>query len=250
MNLIEVKEWTIERGQDIDGGMLFASFTRYLYRELDDPEVEESLSTRIDTGFDRLLGGCLFLSFAALAVLEDLVDWDRWGEELGGVFAYENLEADDDKPYTDPTAMDLAAFLLREIPEWYDIAENWMVPTEDELKERLTRWCRACKLPLKGDPPAEAAPLVLVVPVVPERTHVELPYDFEDFGLTRTELQDKYAAAQEHPEYTNLRWGVEAPTKPYWDWVMATSPRTTKTPSKASGAGTPTHHPPEKGATA
>ncbi|MNF92184.1 hypothetical protein D3C84_748210 [compost metagenome] len=77
-------------------------------------------------------------------------------------------------------------------------------------------------LPLKGDDP-ETAPVGFIRPelVEPERTHVELPYDFEDFGLNLTELQDKYAAEQEHPEYTNLRWGQEAPTQPYWDWVMA-----------------------------
>lgn len=186
------------------------------------------MSSRIDTSFDRMLGGCLFLSLATLAVLEDMVDWDRWGEEQGGVFAYEHLEASDEKPFTDPEAMDLAAFLLREIPEWYGIAENWMVPIEYELKDLLTRWCRAVNLPLLGDPPAAAddgesalAPLILVTPADPQRTHVELPYDFEDFGLNLTELQDKYATEQEHPEYTNLRWGREAPTTPYWDWVMA-----------------------------
>jgi hypothetical protein len=228
MNLIQVKSWNIERGDDICAAMLMGSFTRYLYRELDDPAIETNLSGRIDTGFDRLHGGCLFLSFTAMAVLEDLVDWDRWQDQGGGVLAYEHLEADDDKPYSDPGATDLAAFLLREIPEaaWYEIAENWDVPNNTELTDLLTRWCRACKLPLVGDEAADdgesaLAPLILVSPATPERRCDSLPYDFEDFGLNLTELQDKYAAEQEHPEYTNQRWGREAPTTPYWDWVMA-----------------------------
>jgi hypothetical protein len=227
MHLNHVISWNIERGQDIEAAMLMGSFTRYLYRDLDKVVVptRPGFHEHVETTFDRLHGGCLFLSFTALAVLEDLVDWDRWGEEGGGVFNYEHLEASDDQPFTEGT--DLAAFLLREIPApiWYEIAENWDVPNEAELIELLTRWCRACKLPLVGDEAADdgesaLAPLILVSPAEPERRCDSLPYDFEDFGLTRQELQDKYAAEQEHPEYTNQRWGVEAPTKPYWDWVM------------------------------
>lgn len=235
MKLIQVKSWNIERGNDICAAMLMGSFTRYLYRELDDPDIDPCLSGRIDTGFDRLHGGCLFLSFTAMAVLEALIDWDRWQEEGGGVFAYENLEADDDKPYT--AAPDLAAFLLREIPEasWYQIAENWMVPDDTELKELLVRWARAVKLPLMGDPvtadddeeegdgESAIAPLVLVQPGL--RVHVDtshnLPYDYEDFGMDLDELKAKYVAEQEHPEYTNAQWATQAHDQPYWEWVAA-----------------------------
>lgn len=243
MNLTEVKTWTIERGQDIDGGMLMGSFTRYLYRDLDAVVVpsKPSFYDSIETSFDRLHGGCLFLSFAALSVLEDLIDWDRWGEEQGGVFAYEQLEAHDEKPYSDPDTTDLAAFLLREIPEdaWYQIAENWLVPTEAELKHLLTRWALLVNMPLETEVVLDAEDLqfladceaaraakaakasALNAAPEPERRCDSLPYDFEDFGLNLTELQDKYAAEKEHPEYTNGRWGREAPTTPYWDWVMA-----------------------------
>lgn len=217
MRLNHVKSWTIDRGDDICAAMLMGSFTRYLYRDLDAVVVptRPSFHEGVETSFDRLHGGCLFLSFATMAVLEELVDWDRWGEEGGGVFAYEHLEADD-QPYTE--GLDLAAFLLREIPApiWYEIAESWDVPNEVELTDLLTRWAVAVSLPLVDS----AVPLAAAAPE-PTRTHVELPYDFEDFGLNLTELQDKYAAEKEHPEYTNGRWGREAPTTPYWDWVMA-----------------------------
>ena len=226
MNLIQVRSWNIERGQDICAAMLMGSFTRYLYRDLDAVVVpfKPSLYDSIETSFDRLHGGCLFLSFTTLAVLEELVDWDRWQDQGGGVLAYEHLEAHDDKPHSDPEAMDLAAFLLREIPAaaWYNIAENWDVPNDTELTDLLTRWAVAVNLPLVDSAvplPAEA-PALSVAPA-PERRCDSLPYDFEDFGLNLTELQDKYAAEKEHPEYTNGRWGREAPTTPYWDWVMA-----------------------------
>jgi hypothetical protein len=236
MNLTNVQTWTIERGDDICTAMLMGSFTRHLYREVEDPEKNDGLYDRLDTSFDRLHGGCLFLSCAAMAVLEDLVDWDQWQEDGGGVLAYEHLEADLSKPYGE--GMDLAGFLLREIPDdaWFDIAETHRVPAEDELKALLTQWCRVVGLPLETEvvlddedlqyladceaARAAKAPVLSVAPE-PARRGDELPYDFEDFGLNLTELQDKYAAEQEHPEYTNVRWGREAPTTPYWDWVMA-----------------------------
>jgi len=218
MNLIQVRSWNIERGDDISAAMLMGSFTRYLYRDLAAVVVpfKPSFHEGIETCFDRLHGGCLFLSFTALAVLEELIDWDKWSEDGGGVFAYEHLEADDTQPYTEGT--DLAAFLLREIPAvaWYEIAENWNVPNDIELTDLLTRWAAALKLPLVDSAVPLPTPLNVRVDTTPD-----LPYDFEDFGLNLTELQDKYAAEQEHPEYTNGRWGREAPTTPYWDWVMA-----------------------------
>jgi len=227
MNLTNVQTWTIERGDDICTAMLMGSFTRHIYREVLDKEKNDGLYDRLDTSFDRLHGGCLFLSCAAMAVLEVVVDWDQWGEDGGGMLAYEHLEADLSKPY-DQT-MDLAGFLLREIPDeaWFDIAENHRVPTEDELKVLISKWCRAVKLPLLADQQDDdedgesaLAPLVLVTPAEPQRRCDSLPYDFEDFGMDIDELKAKYAAEQEHPEYTNVRWGREAPTTPYWDWVM------------------------------
>jgi hypothetical protein len=224
MNLIHVKSWNIERGQDIDAAMLMGSFTRYLYRDLAAVIVpfRPPFHGSVETCFDRLHGGCLFLSFTALAVLEELIDWDRWGEVGGGVFAYEHLEADDTQLYTEGT--DLAAFLLREIPAaaWYNIAENWDVPNDTELTDLLTRWAVAVNLPLVDSavPLPTEAPALNAAPQ-PTRRCDSLPNDIEYFGHKLTELQDKYAAEKEHPDYTNGRWGREAPTTPYWDWVMA-----------------------------
>ena len=231
MQLIQVMKWTIERGQDIETAMLMGSFTRYLYRAMDDKEMKNGLYEQAGTSFDRLHGGCLFLSMVTLATLEDLIDWDKWGEAGGGVFSYEHLEANDKLHY--PECPDLAAFLLREIPAsiWYDIAENWKVPTESELITLLTRWAREVKLPLlkeDDDPQISPARMVALAPIEminpvaePERRCDELPYDFEDFGLDIAELKAKYAAEHEHPEYTNANWIVAAPHQAYWDWVKA-----------------------------
>lgn len=52
----------------------------------------------------------------------------------------------------------------------------------------------------------------------------DLPYDFEDFGLSATELQAKYD--KEHPEYKEADyrqfWGQlrQVPPVSYWDWVV------------------------------
>lgn len=52
-------------------------------------------------------------------------------------------------------------------------------------------------------------------------TTYDLPYDFEDFGMTQEELQTKYPT--EHPEYTIDCWHTDhahETTNGYWDWVM------------------------------
>lgn len=51
----------------------------------------------------------------------------------------------------------------------------------------------------------------------------DLPYDYEDFGLTPEELSQKYP--QGHPEYTLMDWqaidsGNLAKTIGYWSWVV------------------------------
>ena len=53
----------------------------------------------------------------------------------------------------------------------------------------------------------------------------DIPYDFEDFGMSAQELQDKYG--RQHPTYTNLLYNVmiEAAIDPegqpsYWNWVV------------------------------
>ena len=56
-------------------------------------------------------------------------------------------------------------------------------------------------------------------------SHVaDLPYDYEDFGLSIDELKSKYAFTGEHPEYTIELWrsvpeDVHNPIA-YWNWVL------------------------------
>lgn len=53
-----------------------------------------------------------------------------------------------------------------------------------------------------------------------------LPYDYEDFGLSRSELEAKFVAAGEHEHYLRSNWTAahadcEQAAPDYWDWVVA-----------------------------
>lgn len=47
-----------------------------------------------------------------------------------------------------------------------------------------------------------------------------LPYDYEDFGLDRQELREKYRDTGEHPEYTLEAYGWADTDVDYWTWVL------------------------------
>lgn len=47
----------------------------------------------------------------------------------------------------------------------------------------------------------------------------QLPYDYEDFGLTPSELDLKYHSEGVHPEYSNIHWAISKSKLDYWDWV-------------------------------
>jgi hypothetical protein len=52
----------------------------------------------------------------------------------------------------------------------------------------------------------------------------DLPYDYEDLGLNREELQAKFVVAGEHPYHTLELWQsavtYNRTTQTYWDWVL------------------------------
>lgn len=48
---------------------------------------------------------------------------------------------------------------------------------------------------------------------------LQLPYDYEDFGLTPSELVLKYKEEGVHPEYSSLDWAKSMSHLDYWDWV-------------------------------
>lgn len=51
----------------------------------------------------------------------------------------------------------------------------------------------------------------------------DVPYDFEDFGMTADQLRAKYGAAGGHPEYGVADWEscTQDNSMPYWDWVAS-----------------------------
>lgn len=56
-------------------------------------------------------------------------------------------------------------------------------------------------------------------------TDLDLPYDYEDFGMSAEELKAKYERKShgEHPEHTLEGWrsgpADEGEDNGYWDWV-------------------------------
>lgn len=50
----------------------------------------------------------------------------------------------------------------------------------------------------------------------------DISYDFEDFGMTADQLDEKYNpdGDGEHPEYTKSHWYNDNTTVSYWDWVV------------------------------
>lgn len=53
----------------------------------------------------------------------------------------------------------------------------------------------------------------------------DLPYDYEDLGASKEELQIKFAAAGEHAYHTRALWlsaiDHSRTNQEYWDWVMS-----------------------------
>lgn len=148
MKLIRLDSITLARGDDIDVGILFGSMARLLYVELDNEGQKKNLSARIDTGFDRLMGGALMYATYAAQTLKAMVDWEELETQGVGVFAYDYLEPAFHWP--EGKRKDFASFLVKETSEkdWYQIAENWMVPELDEMKAMIMRWAKTVNLPL------------------------------------------------------------------------------------------------------
>jgi hypothetical protein len=48
----------------------------------------------------------------------------------------------------------------------------------------------------------------------------DLPYDYEDLGLTAQELALKYVELSHHPEYDSLKWIQSTTSLSYWEWVV------------------------------
>lgn len=75
--------------------------------------------------------------------------------------------------------------------------------------------------------PASAATFAPITTSAEAYTNTgSLPYDYEDFGLSRSELVSKFLEAGEHEHYLRSAWSAANPAgeqavPDYWDWVMA-----------------------------
>jgi hypothetical protein len=144
MNLVKIREITVTRNEHIEAAMLMASLSHYLYKEPDSGG--QHLSHRIRTSFDRLLGGALFYAIAVAQVLDELVDWEQWDD---GVFSYEYIEFGEGDKSSDKN---LATYILNETSDddWYQIAENYMLPARDEIVTMLRKWAAETGVPVKA----------------------------------------------------------------------------------------------------
>ena len=111
----------IHRAWNIETATIFAALAHY--HEADTASApEKGLSCRIETGYDRLMGGSLQLAQQLSAVISKAVDWIRWDH---GVFSYEHLEHG-------AARTDFVAFVMAQLSDedWRRIAEQYEVPDE------------------------------------------------------------------------------------------------------------------------
>lgn len=209
---------------------LFCYLHGGLHRLLDDLEHEhvqlklgDSWPGSLGTSCDRMMQGALLVCLEAQYYLQPIAE-AYWGGDNGpeGVFVYEYLDylGDNGIPEGEPSRMTsgaLCAYLWRGLSEeqWFDAAENNRVDTV-RISQIVAQWAieQVGQLRSSWGSDHGAAPLCVV------DTTPDLPYDYEDLGLDQAGLIEKYAEAQEHPEYTNARWATEAHDQPYWEWVV------------------------------
>lgn len=110
------------------------------------------LKERIGTAGDRWYGGCLLLAIEMAKVVDKTIDWDLYGETIGGVFTYEYVEIEPGMTAGGGNEnTNLSVFLFNSMtPEaWYDVSENWRVPSAEVLTKVLRAWAELAGIPLK-----------------------------------------------------------------------------------------------------
>lgn len=116
------------------------------------PANDSNLLDQIGTCGDRWYGGCLLLAIEMAKVVDKTIDWDLYGEAIGGVFTYEYVEIE---PWMTAGGgnenINLSVFLFNSLTPgaWYDISENWRVPSAGVLTKVLEAWAELAGVPLR-----------------------------------------------------------------------------------------------------
>lgn len=117
------------------------------------PANNSNLLDQIGTAGDRWYGGCLLLAIEMAKVVDKAIDWDRYGEAIGGVFTYEYVEISPGMTAGGGNEnINLSVFLFNSMTPgaWYDISENWRVPSAEVLTKVLEAWAERAGVPLNG----------------------------------------------------------------------------------------------------
>lgn len=112
-----------------------------------------SLKDAIGVAGERWYAGALVLAVSAADSLERLVDWERWGENGGGVFTYENVELfNPQDPQEEDNTVTRFLFNLLTLPAWADICENCKTVSQPVMDMAISHWMRRENIPQKDQP--------------------------------------------------------------------------------------------------
>ena len=112
-----------------------------------------SLKDAIGVAGERWYAGALVLAVSAADSLERLVDWERWGENGGGVFTYEHVELyNPQAPQEEDNTVTRFLFNLLTLPAWADICENRKKVSQQVMDVAISHWMKRENIPQKDQP--------------------------------------------------------------------------------------------------
>ena len=116
-----------------------------------------SLKDAIGVAGERWYVGALVVATSAADSLERLVDWERWGENGGDVFTYENVELfNPQDPQEEDNTVTRFLFNLLTLPAWADICEDRKKVSQPVMDVAISHWMKRENIPQKdpADQPA------------------------------------------------------------------------------------------------
>ena len=150
-DLVEGRLVSFHAAEAITAGALIQGLLKLVDHYMH-PANGSALLDQIGTCGDRWYGGCLLLAIEMAKVVDKSIDWDRYGETIGGVFTYEYVEIEPDMAEEGGNEnINLSVFLFNSMTPgaWYDISENWRVPSAEVLTKVLEAWAELAGIPMK-----------------------------------------------------------------------------------------------------
>ncbi len=118
-----------------------------------------SLKDAIGVAGERWYVGALALAASAADSLERLVDWERWGENGGGVFTYEHVELfNPQAPQEEDSTVTHFLFNRLSLPAWADICESRKTVSQPVMDMAISHWMKRENIPQKDQPEPAGQP--------------------------------------------------------------------------------------------